>query len=251
MDTNILIDMVTEYSLIMIPIITAFTAMLKNLIPEKYRKNWTSPLSVLVSLITSFLIIGFTRQAAVVGIIFGLSSSGLWSNIKKIPINLKPGGPTMKSFTIILLTVIIIFFSVPAGADISADEKDMYNFNTEDVERIQESKGYTPNVVFDIIFAHRTAMQGFGTQLATFKDGMIELKFGIATALQDESIPDYTTIAIGAYIPKFIEAIGGKWISVDFNPYLGITGMFDINGPEKSKVAFYMKAISIEHDWLK
>lgn len=74
-----LMKVFNSYIVILIPITLGVTAIAKKLLPFK-EVNKVSPLiSLVVGVAASLLVIGLTRQAAIVGIIVGLSASGLWS----------------------------------------------------------------------------------------------------------------------------------------------------------------------------
>lgn len=90
MDINILNDLAASWSLVLIPIVAGVVEVLKRFIPDALTTRWTPVLSLVVSIGLSMLVIGTTRQAAVTGVVIGLSSSGLYSTVTN-PFK-KPGG---------------------------------------------------------------------------------------------------------------------------------------------------------------
>ena len=106
---------------------------------------------------------------------------------------------------------------------------------------------FNPNIAADVVYTiEGESMQGIGTDLATWKDGMFQLRVAYVTALQDDSVADYTGIGIGVNIVKVIEKAGGNWIAVKLNPSLGIMGLADLNGDESPTVAVYMNIIKVD-----
>lgn len=89
-DMTGLMNMFNSYMVLLVPVITLVTAKLKQYIPDEHRKRWTPALSLAVGVALSILLIGRTIEAGIVGVLFGLSASGLWSNVKT-PLNAVKG----------------------------------------------------------------------------------------------------------------------------------------------------------------
>lgn len=78
MDIQVIQDLVTSWSIILIPVILGIVQVIKNSLPEKYVK-FTPLISLVVGIGASVLFIGVTKTAVGIGLILGLSASGLWS----------------------------------------------------------------------------------------------------------------------------------------------------------------------------
>jgi hypothetical protein len=81
-DMNAVQELVGKSFFILVPIITGLIMIVKRLIPERHRKAWTPALSLMIGVGVALLVNGLTRQAAIIGVILGLSASGLWSAAK-------------------------------------------------------------------------------------------------------------------------------------------------------------------------
>lgn len=92
LDINVLEGLASSYALILIPIVAGLVEVLKRFIPESLVARWMPVLALVIAVCLSWLVIGSTRQAAVVGVIIGLSSSGLYSTTKAVNPFKKPGG---------------------------------------------------------------------------------------------------------------------------------------------------------------
>ena len=79
MDINALVELVGQYSLILIPITLGVTEIAKRFLPDAFITKGTPLISLVIGIISSVLIAGMNRQSILVGIIIGLSASGLWS----------------------------------------------------------------------------------------------------------------------------------------------------------------------------
>lgn len=79
MDTNTIMDLVSSYAVIVIPIITGLIAVVKKALPETIQQKFLPLISIILGIAASFLVAGVSRDSSVMGIIMGLSASGLWS----------------------------------------------------------------------------------------------------------------------------------------------------------------------------
>lgn len=92
MDINALIETVGQYSLILIPIVLGVTEIAKRFLPDALTTKGTPLISLITGVVSSVLISGLNRQSILVGIIIGLSASGLWSAAVS-PFKKKEGTP--------------------------------------------------------------------------------------------------------------------------------------------------------------
>ena len=122
MNVNDLMKLVQDYFIFLIPIITALTGIVKNVIPDKYRKAWTPVMSLIIGVGSSLLVIGITKIAAVIGVILGLSACGLWSTAKS-PLKAAKNkvsdmtniGPGPMGFALIILTSMFLLSACAGG----------------------------------------------------------------------------------------------------------------------------------------
>lgn len=81
MDLTSIQSLLETWFIIMIPIISGITEVIKRFIPENLALKYTPVLSVVVAEGLSLLILGANRQGIVTGLIMGLSASGLYSTV--------------------------------------------------------------------------------------------------------------------------------------------------------------------------
>ena len=90
MDIQSLMDLVGSYSIFLIPIVLGITQVIKQFLPQAYLDKGVPLISLLTGIASSIAVIGINRQAVVIGVIIGLSASGLWSTavspFKKPPV---------------------------------------------------------------------------------------------------------------------------------------------------------------------
>lgn len=79
MDIQELMKLVNSYVVILIPMTLGITQMVKRALPSAILSKISPIISLLVGVLSSLLVVGLTKQAAIIGIIIGLSASGLWS----------------------------------------------------------------------------------------------------------------------------------------------------------------------------
>lgn len=79
MDINNLMEVVGNYSLILIPLVLGITQVIKQFLPAAFLEKGTPLVSLVIGILSSLLIAGVSSQSVVVGAVIGLSASGLWS----------------------------------------------------------------------------------------------------------------------------------------------------------------------------
>lgn len=82
MDINSITGLVDSYSIVIVALVLGLTQIVKQFLGEQLAGKWSPVVSVVLGLGCGLLIIGATRQAAIVGIILGLTAGGLWSGTK-------------------------------------------------------------------------------------------------------------------------------------------------------------------------
>lgn len=85
MDLSLLNDFINSWGALFIAINIGIIEVIKGIVPMKYEqyKGRYSPLvAIVLGLIIGFTMFGFTKMGIFVGVITGLSSSGLFSGIK-------------------------------------------------------------------------------------------------------------------------------------------------------------------------
>ncbi|MBT9165013.1 MAG: hypothetical protein DDT22_00258 [candidate division WS2 bacterium] len=84
MDVKIITDLVSGWSLLLIPLILALTSLIKKFIPEKKVGLWSPIVSLVLGVCGGLLTIGVTKDGIIAGLIIGLTASGLYSGGKNI-----------------------------------------------------------------------------------------------------------------------------------------------------------------------
>ena len=81
MDISNIQSLISSWGVFLIPAVTGIIHFSKDLLPDDYKK-YAPLISILTGMILSTLVLGASRTGILVGIIIGLSASGLWSTIK-------------------------------------------------------------------------------------------------------------------------------------------------------------------------
>jgi hypothetical protein len=81
MDTNTLMELVNSYAVLLIPLTLGITQIVKQFLPESLLTKWTPVVSLIIAICSAMLVVGVSKNGILVGIIIGLSASGLWSTI--------------------------------------------------------------------------------------------------------------------------------------------------------------------------
>lgn len=89
MDIMILQSFIASWGAILIPVILGITEIAKGVTNNKYNR-FSPAFSVVLGVLLGLLVVGFSRSGVFVGIVIGLSSSGLWS-FAKMPVKTKKG----------------------------------------------------------------------------------------------------------------------------------------------------------------
>jgi len=81
MNADSILKLVESYIVILIPITLGITEIVKRVLPESILLKWTPLISMAIGVLSSMLVVGVTKNGILVGIIVGLSASGLWSTV--------------------------------------------------------------------------------------------------------------------------------------------------------------------------
>ncbi|MBT9168603.1 MAG: hypothetical protein DDT19_01950 [Syntrophomonadaceae bacterium] len=84
MDIKTIMDLVSGWSLLLVPLILALTSLIKKFIPKEKVGVLSPIISLVLGICGGLLTIGFTKDAIIAGLIMGLSASGLYSGCKNI-----------------------------------------------------------------------------------------------------------------------------------------------------------------------
>jgi hypothetical protein len=79
MDINTIMQTVSDYSLLLIPLTLGITQILKKFLPDAFLEKGTPLISLIVGIVSAAIMIGLNGQAFITGAVIGLSASGLWS----------------------------------------------------------------------------------------------------------------------------------------------------------------------------
>lgn len=82
MDVQVIQDLVTSWSILLIPIVLGLTQAIKSILGESLSGKWAPVISLGSGVVLGLLVVGLDRTGAIVGIVIGLSASGLWSAAK-------------------------------------------------------------------------------------------------------------------------------------------------------------------------
>ncbi len=102
MDIKVLISLVESYAVLLVPLIIGVTEIIKRSVGIEGR--WLSGIPLIIGILFALMIIGISGQSVVVGVILGLSASGLWSASKNFINQGNSGSAALK--TLVLLLVI-------------------------------------------------------------------------------------------------------------------------------------------------
>ena len=89
---------------------------------------------------------------------------------------------------------------------------------------------------------------GVGSTIATLMDGVIELRIEGAYTLKADQ-PNMLGAGVGVQVKKFVEMMGGTWISEKFRSSIGIVGLFNLNGAVSGRIfdpAIYVTIIGLQ-----
>ena len=89
MDIKVITDLVTSWSLLLIPLTLGLTEVIKKFLPNEIIGKYAPLISLGAGLGSGLLTIGLTKEGALTGIIIGLTASGLFSGAKSF-INASP-----------------------------------------------------------------------------------------------------------------------------------------------------------------
>lgn len=82
MDIKIITDLITSWSLLLIPLTLGITEIVKKFLPNEVVGKYAPLISLAAGLGSGLLTIGLTKEGALTGIVIGLTASGLFSGAK-------------------------------------------------------------------------------------------------------------------------------------------------------------------------
>lgn len=90
LELNAIQDLAISWGVLLIPMVTGLVLVCKSFMTKEAYKKRANAVSLCVGIVCSVFVLGFTRESVIVGVVIGLSASGLWSTVsnhkkKKVP----------------------------------------------------------------------------------------------------------------------------------------------------------------------
>ena len=105
---------------------------------------------------------------------------------------------------------------------------------------------WSPELGGDIVyrFGADTISVGAGLQLATFWDGLCELRGELLADLGTDNF--CVGVGIGVRVPKLIQKLGGDWAAKAFVPTVGVLGLWQPAGKPEFAAGAYLSVLRVE-----